>query len=232
MRTLANFLMKIASSTLWGDKIQEKFGIFCAPDVPSDILDPLILRQTFLILDTMPVELVRDCEVSKLVFSNSMGANKPYYPNHGYYYSVDKSITLNNDIFYNPDYPDDFYDSNCYRVGRPAQTLVHELGHALDAAKGDISLKPDWLKLSGWSETPRQGLKRMVINEPGMPVKMGEWYYDPQISGDSNFTRFYGKMNPWDDLADCFSFFVIGMKNKLPDSKKDYFDNLLNKYSK
>jgi len=229
MKPIASFLRKLANSSIWQDKIQEKFGIPCASMEPGEVLDPIILRQTYLILDTMPVELVKDCRVSKLVFSNTMGESKPFYPNHGYYYPLDKSVTLNNDIFYNPDFPDDFYDSNGYRVSRPTQTLVHEFLHGFDAARGEISLKPDWLKLSGWSETPKPGLKRMVINEPGMPAKVGEWYYKPEPY--SGFTRFYAKMNPWDDFSDSATFFLLGMKNKLPENKNKYFDSLLKKYS-
>ena len=67
----------------------------------------------------------------------------------------------------------------------------------------------------------------MVINEPGMPAKIGEWYYDPS----AGFTRFYAKMNPWDDWADSFCFYIAKMKTKLPENKNQYFDNILKKYT-
>jgi hypothetical protein len=226
METFASFLRKIANNTFWQDKIKEKFGISCACKEPGGALDPIILRQTYLILSTMPVELIKNSGTTQFFFSNSLGPSRPYYPNHGYFYPGDGSITLNNDIFYHPDYPDDFYDDKGYRLGRPYQTLGHEMAHSFDEKQGKLSLKPEWTSLSGWSPVPRPGLKRMVINEPGMPVKIGEWYYDPK----AKFGRYYGKMAPWEDFADGLIFFVAGMKSKLPDNKNAYFDKLLKKY--
>jgi hypothetical protein len=228
MISVSSFLKRVALSSVWQDALRDKFGIICYSKEPGEVLDPIILRQAFNILNLMPVELVRACGVTRLSFSAAMGPNLPYYPNHGYFYSGDNSITLNNNIFYHPDYPDDFYDVSGYRLSRPEETIYHEFGHALDNAYGDLSLKPAWLELSGWSPTPQKGLKRMVINEPGMPPKIGEWYYKPEPY--SGFTRFYGKMNPYDDWADCFAFWIAGMKNKLPDNKKVYFNKLLKKY--
>lgn len=222
METISGFLRKIADNSLWQNKIQEKFGISCASKEGED-LDPIVLRQTYQILSKMPVKLVKDCGVSKLLFSSTMGPNKPYYPNHGYY--VDKSVTMNVDVYYHPDIMDDFFDFHGYFIDRPTQTVLHEFAHGYDAAQGDLSVKPDWLSLSGWSPMAKPGLKKMVINDPGMPPKIGEWYYDPK----AGFTRFYAKMNPWDDWADSFSFYVAGL-SKLPDNKKKYFENLLKKY--
>jgi hypothetical protein len=170
---------------------------------------------------------VRDCGVGELYLSYKMGPNKPQYPNHGYFCPDDKSVTLNADIFENPDSPDDFYDDFGYFVSRPVQTVLHEWGHSLDDAKGELSLKDEWLKLSGWSESPKPGLKQLIIDEPGMPRVVGEWYYNPK----AKFTRFYAKRNPWDDWADSFAFYFAKMKSKVPESKRNYFDSLLKKYS-
>jgi len=172
----------------------------------------------------MPVELVKACGVTKLIFSSKMGPNMPHYPNHGYY--IGDSVTLNSDIFYHPDIMDDFFDHNGYFIDRPTQTILHEFAHGYDAIRGEISLRPEWLKLSGWSKDPKPGLKRLIINAPGVPPVVGEWYYNPK----AGFTRFYAKRNPWDDWADAFSFFTGNMKSKLPENKNEYFEALLKKY--
>jgi hypothetical protein len=222
MEPITSIIRKIASSSFWQDKIQEKFGISCAPKEPGGSLDPLILRQTFNILSKMPVELVRDCGVGKLYFG-FLGENKSYYPNHGYY--INQSVTMNVDVYYHPDVMDDFFDHRGYFANRIFLTLWHEFFHGYDAAHGELSLKPEWLKLSGWSPVPKVGLKKMIINEPGMPPKTGEWYYDP----NAGFTRFYARMNPWDDWADSACFDISGL-DKLPENKTEYFKNLLKKY--
>lgn len=211
----------------WEKQIQEVFGIQSVPKEPEIPLDPIILRQTFHILNLMPSKMVRDCGVGKLYLSYRMGKNRPFYPNHGYFDPQDKTVTLNADIFENPDTPDDFYDDQGYFVSRPVETVLHEFGHALDDAMGDISLKDDWLKLSGWSEIAKPGLKQLVIDEPGMPRVIGEWFYNPK----AKFTRFYAQRNPWDDWADSFAFYFAKMKSKVPEDKRNYFNSLQKKYS-
>ena len=153
-----------------------------------------------------------------------MGPCKPYYPNHGYF--IDNSVTLNSDIFYNPDSPSDFMDYKGYFVTRPEQTLLHEFAHGYDEIHDFLSAKKDWLSLSGWSEKYFPGLKRLVINDKGAPEVKGEWFYDPT----AEFTRFYAKKNPWDDWADSFAFYVSGLKNKVPSKKSDYLKSLLSSY--
>lgn len=224
MVLISSFLKKVAQSSLWQDAIKDKFGITCYSKEPGEALDPVILRQSYNILDLMPPELVKDCGVTKLLFSTVMGPNMSHYPNHGYY--VDNSVTLNVNIFYHPDIMDDFFDYRGYFINRPTQTLIHELAHGYDEFQGDLSGKPEWLVLSGWSPIKKPGLRRLVINQPGQAPMIGEWYYDPK----AGFTRFYAKRNPWDDWADSFSFYIGGLK-KLPDNKTAYFDQLVKKYS-
>ena len=223
MILISEYIRKVANELFWKQKIQDKFGIECAQK-ENKPLDPILLRQTYLILDTMPEKLVRQCGVYKLIFSSTMGPNLPYYPTHGYY--VHNLVTLNDNIFYHPDVMDDFFDEHGYFIDRPTQTIIHEFAHGYDAARGEISTKPEWTKLSGWSKEPKQGLKRIVIKTPGQETVYGEWYYNPK----AGFTRFYAKRNPWDDWAEAFSFYVGNMKSKLPENKIEYFDALLKKY--
>jgi hypothetical protein len=233
MKLVASFLQKLADSSIWQDKIKDKFGIPCYSKEPGGILDPLILRQTYYILDMMPVELVKDAKVSALYFSNSLGPNLPFYPSHGYFSPVNKSITLNNNIFYNPDVQEDFFDERGHFLTRSEHTLYHEFGHAMDDVFGNISQKPEWMSLSGWSFDPKPGLKRLVINESGKAPVIGEMFYDPIIGrGNINFVRFYARRNSWDDMADSFSVYVGGLKDKIPTDKKYYLDKLLKKYYK
>lgn len=224
MFLISSFLEKIAQFSIWQDKIKEKYGISCYPKEPGIVLDPVILRETCQILSEMPLDLVKDCGVSTLYFSSTMGPNRPYYPNHGYY--INHSVTFNVNIFYDPDVAEDFFDHHGYFVDRPTQTLFHEFAHGYDVYNHELSLKPEWLKLSDWSPSPKPGLKRLVINTAGLPPVIGEWYFSP----NAGFTRFYAKRNPWDDWADSFSFYVARMKSKLPENKIKYFDTLLKKY--
>ena len=223
MEKISNAIRRIASSlsngTYWAGKIYEDFGI------KSDTgADPIILRQTYQILSKMPVPLVKACGIKRIIIRDDMGPNKPYYPNHGYF--MGDSVTLNSDIFYSPDVPDDFVDHRGYFLTRPEQTLIHEMAHGYDEYNDTPSLKNDWLGLSGWKEKPEPGLKRVIIRDKGAPEVVGEWFYHPE----SEFTRFYARRNPWDDYADSFAFYAGGLKNRVPNSKKDYFDKKLAKF--
>jgi len=226
---ISAYLKKLAvtSSDLsfWSDKLQEDFGLRLILD--KGVYDASsIARQIYAILRPVPAPLIKDCGVNTL-FLRFLGENKPYYPNHGYYRAADQSITLNTDIFYHPDQPDDFFDSRGYFISRAAQTLLHELSHGYDANHGELSLQPAWMSLSGWSQTYKPGLKRLLIKDPGAPEVLGEMFYDPHVGA---FTRFYAKRNSWDDFADSFSMFVGGLKDKVPANKRAYFDKLLAKY--
>jgi len=211
------------SSTLyWVKKIKNEFGLQIL--ITKGLLTPhIILRQIYQILSKIGAPLVKACGIKKLVVRGDMGPNKPYYPNHGYFH--DDVVAINADTFYSPDQPDDFFDYRGYFTTRPEQTLIHEFGHGFDEHHGMLSTKPAWLRLSGWSETPRPGLKRIVIQEPGSPLVIGEMFYDPK----AKFTRFYAKRNSWDDWADSFSFYIAGLKS-CPENKANYFKKLLSKY--
>jgi hypothetical protein len=226
LRKLSFEINRASEASFWAKKIKSRFGL---PSQASSDIDGIhwILRETYNILKPVSPELVKACDISGLIFRDDMGPNLPLYPGHGYYREGVKSITLNVDIFKHPDQPDDFFDCREYFLTRASQTLYHEMGHALDSAFGKPSLQPAWMKLSGWSEKPMPGLKRLHIKDEGAPEVIGEMYYDPKIA---EFTRFYGKRNAYDDFADCFSFWVAGLKNKVPENKAEYFAKLLKRY--
>ena len=141
MEILSAYLRKIASDlTYWADKLKDEYGL--TVKLGQEVLEaPNILRQIYLILSTIPKDLIKDCGVKTLIL-RYLGENKEKFPNHGYYQASDQSITLNSDIFVHPDQPDDFFDYKGYFIDRPTQTLNHEFGHAFEAAKGYLSLKP------------------------------------------------------------------------------------------
>lgn len=224
LRRLASSYDRASEASYWASLIRNKFGITVKRDSGVHSAHT-IARELYFILNQMPPKLVRGCGVYTLTLKSDMGPNKPYYPNHGFY--IHNSVTLNADIFYHPDWPEDFMDHRGYFLTRAQQTLLHEFGHGFDKNNGqdgkELSLQPEWLQLSGWSETPKSGLKKLIIREPGVPEVKGEWFFDPSCQ----FTRFYAKRNPWDDWADAFSFYVAKMFNIIPPDKKAYFDNLL-----
>ena len=201
----------------------DKYGLSIDMN-PSVENKEFILRSILNILRPVPVSLIKNCRITQMIVKD-MGPNRPFYPNHGYY--IGNQIALNANIFLDPDMSEDFIDNKGYFISRPQETLLHEYGHALDAAYDNLSLKPDWLALSGWSEEYKPGLKRLVIKEKGVPPVVGEWFYDPK----AGFTRFYAKRNPWDDFADSFAYYLAPLLNKMPLPKRDYFKKLFQVYN-
>ena len=208
----------VKESEYWTKRISDVYGL------EINCENPFILRSVYRILSFFPPKLIKDCGVKRIVIRSDMGPNKPFYPNHGYF--IADYIALNQDIFVHPDIPDDFRVNVGEYLTRPEQTMIHELGHGYDAYHNFPSGSKEWLSLSGWSEKPANGLRRMVIRDKGVPERKGEWYYSPE----AKFTRFYAKMNPWDDFADSFAYCVGGLKEKVPSEKRTYMDQMLSKY--
>lgn len=225
IRRLSFEMNRASEASFWAEKIKTRFGLPSAADSKIDGIF-WILRETYNILYRVPPDLIKDCGVTGLIFRNDMGPNRAYYPNHGYYREGDKTVTLNADIFIHPDQPDDFFDHRGYFLTRAEQTLYHEFGHGFDANFNELSLQPAWMKLSEWSKEQKPGLKRLHIQEKGVPEVIGEYFYNP----NAGFTRFYARRNPWDDFADSFSFYIAGLRDKIPKNKVEYFSNLLKKY--
>jgi hypothetical protein len=222
IRQLSSSLYRSAEADYHHKQLLDRYGINIqmSPEVHEG---QWILRQVCNILRPIPAELVKACGIRQMLIQ-FLGPNMPYYPNHGYF--TGDLVALNSDIFIHPDAPDDFMDNHGYTLSRSEETLYHEFGHGFDAYHGDLSLQPAWTTLSGWSDVPQPGLQQLRIKEQDAPEVIGEWFYDPK----AEFTRFYAKRNPWDDFADSFSFYVAGLKNKVPATKKNYFDKLLKKY--
>jgi hypothetical protein len=222
IRKIAQDLCHISNQKYWEDKLKDKYDL--TVEWCSEVYDKhLLIRQIFNIFKPVPPALIKDCGVSKLIIDNTMGPNREFFPNHGFYRESDHTVTLNADIFYHPDQPDDFFDHRGYFLTRAVQTLYHEYGHAYDACHQNISLKPAWMSLSGWSRDYKPGLKQLRIKEEGFPEIIGEYYYNSK----AEFTRFYARRNPYDDFADSFSFYIGNLKTKIPANKRKFLDSLL-----
>jgi len=196
------------------ERIQADYGV--EVDSNDVVQIPKLLES----LSRLPHLLVRVCGIKSLGFKDQ-GVSKEYYPNHGYY--VADQLVLNTQLL---DDPQVFIDHSGRTLDRFEHTLYHEMGHGFDEHQKDAALQPDWLELSGWSKDPHPGLLRVTINEDGSPELVGDWWYSPSAV----FPRFYAKRSPWEDYADCFSFYVGGLKDFLPASKISYFDNVLKDY--
>jgi hypothetical protein len=220
LRRLAEEMLSSLDSEAMVKGLKSDYGI----DIPPDT-DPENLKTLCDSLKRIPASLVRDCGINLMKFDD-MGPSREYYPNHGIY--SNGTLTLNENIIEDPTL--EYDPESGMRLNKFDQTFYHELGHGWDEAHGqdnvELSLKPDWLGLSGWSKDPQEGLKKLVIQEPGAPKMVGEWWYKP----DSGFTRFYARRNPLDDWADSFSYYVGGLKSFLPESKIKYFDGRIGKH--
>lgn len=196
------------------DTLSAKYGM------QVDCVDPKQLTALLVAMERIPSSLSKESGINLIGFADQ-GPSKEFYPNHGYY--VGNRLVLNTQLL---DDPQVFLDTTGRALNRFEHTLYHEMGHGWDAAKGELSLKPEWLSLSGWSKDPAPGLSRVTIKEEGTPDVVGEWCYSPS----AGFPRFYAKRNPWDDFADCFAFYAGGLTGFLPQNKVQYFDTALGRY--
>lgn len=197
--------------------ILKRYGMTVRPGT-----DQMLVSRLARALGRVPDRLVKDCGIKDIGFED-LGVSKEYYPNHGYY--VGDTLVLNTQL---PEDPVIFKDDSVDKtLDRFDHTLYHELGHGWDMVKGELSNKPEWLSLSGWSEEPEEGKVRVVINDKDSDKELeGEWFYDPS----SKFVRFYARRNPWDDFADTFAFKVAGLSGFLPEAKDRYFKDRMDLY--
>lgn len=220
LRRIAAELLEKSTKLVDLKKIKDEYGIKIPPET-----DHLYIKTLLESLKRMPAKMVKDCGIKVLGFKD-LGPSKEYFPNHGKY--IEGALVLNTQLTEDPTVVVDL--ENDLKLNKFDQTLYHELGHGWDDVMGvkgvQLSLLSEWMELSGWSEEPKAGLKRIVIREPGTEPVIGEYYYSPE----AKFTRFYAKRNPWDDWADTFSYYVAGLKSFLPENKIEYFDKKLDKY--
>lgn len=225
---LANKFRELALSFEFERQLENVF------DLITDLYDIKLSRDTNIIyalilaesLGRLNPDLVKKCGIKEISFEN-LGHSKDLYPNHGIY--RDKVLVLNTNLLKDDKIIIDRKNKVFYT--KFDQTFYHELGHGWDNYNGkgkDLSLREDWLKLSGWTKEPIEGKRKIHIYDINTPKIEGEYYY----SSTAKFTRFYGRRNPWDDWADCFSYYVGGLYSYIPKEKKKYFDNLLKDYIK
>lgn len=199
-------------------ELLQKYGLLVGDNASPDQVSAV--RQS---LNELPHKLAVDCGIHSLDFED-MGPSMDFYPNHGKY--IGGTLVLNKRII---DDPKTEKDNEGNELSKFDLILYHEMGHGFDEAKAKrdmLCIEPEWLELSGWSKEPKDGLNQMIIRQPGKPTLKDPWFYDPK----AGFPRYYGKRNPWDDWADAFSFYVGGLKSRLPKNKRAYFDKLLGSY--
>lgn len=199
-------------------ELMQKYGLLVGEGATPE--ETSAVRES---LGKIPTKLALDCGIQSMDFED-MGPSMRYYPNHGKY--IDGTLVLNKAIITDPKVEK---DDEGNEIGKFDLIFYHEMGHGYDEAKAKgemLCIEPEWLSLSGWSEKPKKGLMQMVIKQPGKDTLQDPWYYDPK----AGFPRYYGKRNPWDDWADAFAFYIGGVKGKLPENKRKYFDELLGSY--
>lgn len=192
-------------------EIGERYGIAVTCE------DSVQVNKLLEALRRLPAPLITACGIKDLGFKD-LGVSKEYYPNHGLY--VDSKLFLNTQ---NIDDPQVFQDPSGRLLDRFDHTLYHEMGHGIDEKLGNASMQDAWMSLSGWSPKPFPGGLKIIIREEGSPDLTDDWYYDSKAA----FPRFYAKRTPYEDYADCFAFYVSGLKGFLPASKIHYFDEAL-----
>ncbi len=75
-------------------------------------------------------------------------------------------------------------------------SVIHEFGHFIDYSREDYSLKPEWLALSGWIQTPDTEKKNGVVQ-----VK---WTSDP---AKEKMVNTYAGTKPREDWAESVAYF-------------------------
>ena len=225
LRKAASELLLAGESNDIASFIRDRYGILVNPEADIECLR--MLKDS---LNYVSPELVKECGIKGLDFED-LGPSKEYYPNHGVYRD-NGTLVLNIQLL---DDPLLIAEADSGRaMNKFDQTLYHEMGHGFDhehrvsdKEDGDLSLQKEWMGISKWSKEPKPGLHRIRIKDKGTPELVGEYYFSP----DAKFTRFYGKRNPYDDWADCFSYYVAGLRSFLPEDKLKYFDKRIKKFS-
>lgn len=95
-------------------------------------------------------------------------------------------------------------------------TVVHETAHCVDYLER-VSFTKEWQSISGFKKCDihdkvPDGYKRYIERRPGRKGrKKSDWIHKE----DSDFCRKYSSKNPREDFADCLSFTILGLSNKL-----------------
>lgn len=224
-KPITRYIRKVAYSTSHVEESKDlKEYIKDTYDIEVDKdTDPRLVALLNEVLDKVPTNLIKACGIKKFKFED-LGPSREYFPNHGKYFN--NVLILNINILSDPYHVEDSFGNS---LNKFEQTLYHEFGHGLDEKLGEgkeLSLQPEWLELSNWSEKPKSGLKRLIIREPGAPELKENWYYNPK----AGFTRFYAKRSPLEDWADTFSYYVGRLKLLISVEKVEYFDNILKEF--
>lgn len=159
----------------------------------------------------VPRKLIRNV-IDQVAFDPGLGMSDRFFPNHGRWDDDNKIMYLNRTVF--------------DLEGKEALHLItHEVGHAVDSHMGDISTNDKtWLGFSGWTQTPSDitpvqqsddnltefgKYERLKIEEDDL-LMVSEWWH----LKDASFVRWYASRNPMEDMAESFSYCVLGENDR------------------
>lgn len=170
------------------------------------------------ILSKIPQGLVQKV-FSKIELDNELANTNSKFKSYGKYNKVTKELRVNPAVFNSEDF---LSKDKSNKMSKLEHALYHEFGHSIDEVY-KFSEDPNWLKLSGWEQNYKGNDKKRLV----IPIDNGNieslWYY----SSNASFPRWYASRSPKDDFAECTSFYLGGLSDRLPKDKKQFIEGII-----
>lgn len=151
----------------------------------------------------------------KVILDNSLITNNKQKI-AGRFNKKEKILKVNPEIFDTEDFSD-----TQNRMSKLEHLIYHEFGHALDNKYG-FSNDKYFLRIAGWTKDKNVNNTELNIN------KNERWFYDP----DYQFSRWYAKTSPRENLAEDFAFYFGGLYNRLDERALNYIKEKIQKIKK
>jgi len=156
---------------------------------------------------------------NKFLSNVKMITNEDLYPKHGRFVADPKVVLFDDRVFKNKQK----WGNGTNKMTHAEMTLVHEIGHSVfESLSGPQQTA--WMKLSGWQEGPGDDQSPAYKEKrPGWPrIKFTETH-----SKDAQFVRHYSEKGHGEDFADCFSWYINGHQQDVPEAKRNFIAGLL-----